>query len=227
MSKTHADIFSSGSRGADFMPNEEIKLRNVEHTLQVATELLLSNGIEGTTKEMIVKSSGLSRKSIDRYFLDKSDCVMNVAGWIGNNVWNEINERYSMVMLRNSNLTGADALLTYLADLKKIFAKDARLFVFYTDFKIYLSRNSEDYKFEYEKLLDTVGSRYVMKHIFMIGVEDGSLRSDINPDVEPEYFCKSCFSFFGSIALDYKYNSAKAKEEINDYVARMLELYCS
>jgi AcrR family transcriptional regulator len=68
------------------MANEQIKAQNIELVLNKTYHLFLKHGIERVTKEMIAHESGLSRRTIDRYFTDKTDCVLQVAEWVVRNI---------------------------------------------------------------------------------------------------------------------------------------------
>jgi hypothetical protein len=208
------------------MPNEEVKIQNVDRTLQVAAELYLEHGIEGTTKEMIVKASGLSRKSIDRYFSNKPACVMQVAHWVGCNVWGEVVRHYPKSMFTDGNHTGATILGMYLMDLKKTFMRDPRLFVFYSDFKIYFSRHSRHYQQDYHTMVDTIGCYRLTKQIYELGKEDGTLGHDKDPQEEAEYFCRSVFGFLTNMALAHEYRAEEAENQIDQYICRLMSFYC-
>jgi AcrR family transcriptional regulator len=207
------------------MPNEEIKIRNVEHALHQTTVLFMRHGIEGTTKEMIVRASGLSRKSVDRYFADKRDCALQVARWVGINIWTYINGHYPSVWFTNGEHLGIEILEMYLRDLKEIFMKEPELFVFYTEFKIFFSRNSDNYEKDYTKLLDTIGCRRLVEKIYRLGIRDRSIKKPIEPEEEAEYFCRAYFGFLSNMALTYKYQPEKTEREIDRYIDSIIYLY--
>jgi AcrR family transcriptional regulator len=208
------------------VPNEEVKIQNVDRTLQVASELFLEHGIEGTTKEMIVRASGLSRKSIDRYFSDKPACVLQVAHWVGCNIWGDIIRHYPKAMFTDGIHTGATILEMYLLDLKKTFMRDPRLFVFYSDFKIYFSRHSGHYQRDYHTMVDTIGCYRLALQIYELGKRDGSLGRDIDPQEEAAYFCQTVFGFFTNMALEHEYHAKEAESQIEQFVCRVLSVYC-
>jgi AcrR family transcriptional regulator len=208
------------------MPNEEVKIQNIDRTLQVASELYLEHGIEGTTKEMIVKASGLSRKSIDRYFSDKPSCVLQVAHWVGRNIWGEVIRHYPKAIFTDGSHTGEALLGMYLMDLKKTFMADPRLFVFYSDFKIYFSRHSRHYQQDYHTMVDTIGCYRLSKQIFELGKIDGTLGHEIAPADEAEYFCRSVFGFLTNMALSHEYRADEAEGQIDQYITRMMSVYC-
>lgn len=209
------------------MANEEIKIRNVEHAVHVMTDLFLENGIEGTTKEMISRKSDLSRKSIDRYFYGKKVCVLQAAEWLGENVWSSINQKYSKNFFENTNLTGVEILKMYLADLKQIFISKPRLFVFYSEFKLYYARrDAEKYEERYANMLDTIGCQCIAEKIFACGLSDGTLKKRMDAALQAKYFCKSCFGFLSAMATDYEHQPEETISQIDSFVQGAVDLYC-
>jgi AcrR family transcriptional regulator len=209
------------------MANEEQRAQNVEHVLKVAAELLMTYGIDATTKEMIARASGLSRKSIDRYFTDKTDCALRAARWVGGNVWEELNSHYPKGWFGDHHHRGADLLERYMLDLKRLLVTDTRLFVFYTDCKLYFSRHSEDYERDYGSLVDTVGCRYLAQRIYQLGQQDGSLPYHINPAREAAYFCRLYFSLLSSMAFIYPTRPHDAIDQIDRFIQCAMGLYRS
>jgi AcrR family transcriptional regulator len=209
------------------MANEEVKIRNVEHVLHVMTDLFLENGIDGTTKEMVSRESGLSRKSIDRYFYGKKACVLEAAEWLGQAVWNDFNDNYSERLFTDSKYTGAEILKMYLDDLKKIFISKPRVFVFYSEFKLYYARrDSDEYEKKHKHMLDTIGCCRIAEKIFAYGFNDGSLRQRMDAPLQAKYFCKSCFGFLSAMAIDYEYQPEETIFQIDQFIDGMIDLYC-
>jgi AcrR family transcriptional regulator len=209
------------------MANEEIKIRNVEHVLKITTELFLKNGIEGTTKEMISRKSGLSRKSIDRYFYGKKSCVLEAARWLGQKVWLDFNSKYNDNFFENTKCTGADILKMYLADLKQIFIDNSRLFVFYSEYKLFYARREvENYEKRYKYMLDTIGCRNIAEKIFAYGFNDGSLKRRMDISSQAKYFCKSCFGYLSAMSIDYEYQPEETISQVDRFIEGMIALYC-
>jgi AcrR family transcriptional regulator len=207
------------------MVNEARKLQNVELALSKATELALTLGIEDTTKEMVARECGLSRKSIDRYFADKPHCMLQVAHFIGNNVWNELNARYGNDVFSGGEFTGAELLERYMNDIKSVFIRRPNLFIFYMEFKIYLYHHSKDFKKDYSELVETIGCRRLAEGMFALGLVDGSLHIRTDVASEAEYFCRSFFSFLSNMAITYKDENESAIRQIDRYMNRVMKLY--
>jgi AcrR family transcriptional regulator len=208
------------------MPNEIIRIRNLEQALKATYQLFLSNGIDKTTKEMIAKESGLSRKSIDRYFSDKTDCVICVIKSMLADIRSAVNEKYPDEIFTNGKYTGAQLLKMYMNDIKKIFINEPRIFVLYTEFKIYIYRNCPDREQGYTLLWNLMGNRNLRQKIYRLGKSDGTLPQNIDLNVEEEYFCESFFGFLSNLALSFSEHSSKELEkQIDDRIANTLSLY--
>jgi AcrR family transcriptional regulator len=207
------------------MVNEARKLQNVELALSKATEFALTLGIEDTTKELVARESGLSRKSIDRYFADKPHCMLQVAHFIGNNVWTELNERYGNDVFSNGEFTGAELLERYMNDIKAVFVRRPSLFIFYMEFKIYLYRHSKDFKKDYTELVETIGCRRLTEGMFALGLVDGSIHIKTDVASEAEYFCRSFFSFLSNMAITYKDENENGIKQVDRYINRVMKLY--
>jgi AcrR family transcriptional regulator len=207
------------------MVNEGVKVQNIELALTKAAELVLGCGIEGTTKEMIARESGLSRKSIDRYFSDKPKCMLQVAKLIGKSVWQSINEQYLDMMTSKGKYTGASLLEMYMDAVKSVFMRRTSLFVFYMELMIYSYRHSDDFQRDYAELTDSIGCRRLVESIFLVGEQDGSLRKQADAKTQAEYFSRSYFSFLSNMAIDYKERTESALLQIDLYIGRAMNLY--
>lgn len=108
------------------MPKSNDKKQNIDSVLQTAYALFLQNGIENTTKEMLVRASGISRSSVDRYFKTKLDCVLQTAQWVRNNVTdkNISVQQY----LRDQTHTGFELLRIYLEIVRDIMFNNPDVF---------------------------------------------------------------------------------------------------
>lgn len=138
------------------MANEQLKLDNLECVYKNAYELFIENGIENTTKVMLVRRSGLSLATINGYFSKKVDCVLQTAIWASKNVREASilqHERLSV-----GNPTGYVRLENYLDALKALFFNNPKLFVFFAECRIFVFRNSADYKRDAGILRQSLGS---------------------------------------------------------------------
>jgi AcrR family transcriptional regulator len=208
------------------MANEALKLQNLDKAMNSAYHLFLENGISKTTKEMIARKSGLSRKSIDRYFSDKVDCVIHVAKWFLSHLREETSVAFPSSLFDEGGHTGAELLQMYMEYIKDVFTAEPRIFVLYTEYKTYIYRNCEDVHQGYTLLINWLGNHELRERIFDLGIKDGSLPPEINFSIEEEYFCESFFGFLSNLALSYNVHSSKEiNEQIDERIKNTIALY--
>jgi AcrR family transcriptional regulator len=209
----------------DNMPNEAIRIRNIEKALETTYELCLENGIENTTKEMVARKSGLSRKSIDRYFRNKLDCVVQVAESVLAGIRDEMRERYPDSLFTDNSYTGAELLKRYLVDVKALFLKDPRVFVLYSEFRVFVYHHGDYDTKEYVLLMDRLGNRNLRLKIYNLGVKDGSFPKDMDVEHEERILCDSYFGFLANLAMSYEIDPQAAVEEIDRRIEQTMMLY--
>jgi AcrR family transcriptional regulator len=208
------------------MANEEIKAQNLNHALESAYALCLENGIDKVTKEMIARKSGLSVKSISRYFTSKTDCVIRVAEWLMNSIRSDIGEHFPDSVFTSGKYTGAQLLRLYMIEVKKLFLKEPRIFVLYSEFKLYIYHNCESVEQGYTLLCNCAGNRRLRLRIYQLGKEDGSMPNDLDLEVEEEYFCESFFGFLSNLAISYELHSrAETVKQIDYRIDNTVALY--
>ncbi len=208
------------------MANEELKVMNLDKALVAAYNLFLQYGIDKVTKEMIAKESGLSRKSIDRYFPNKIDYVLATAEWVMRKVQIQTNASFPEKMLTSGEYTGLELLKKYMFHIKDLFLGEPRLFALYSEFKIFIYRNCDDYEQHYSLFLNNSGNHRLRHRIYVIGREDGSMASNLDMRVEEEYFSESYFGFLCNLALSYTQHSAdEMVRQIDRRISNTIAMY--
>jgi AcrR family transcriptional regulator len=199
------------------MANEILRIQNINRVLQVASKLFLDYGIENVTKEMIADASGLSRKSIDRYFANKTDIVIRVTEWILSNIRDGWEAKYPPGLFTDGEHTGADIMRMYMADLKKLFFNDPRLFVLYSEFRAYIYRNCEDFDQSYGEFWNMMGGHRLRGKIYALAHKDGTIPHYGDFRTEEAYFCNSFLGFFSNLAVSFNQHS---RDEIERQIDR-------
>jgi AcrR family transcriptional regulator len=207
-------------KGVNAVPNEEIREQNFNHVMKTTYNLYLNYGISNVTKQMIAKESGLSTKTISRYFIGKTDCTIRVAEWVLQQIRLEIGKDFPESYFTDGKHTGAQLFEQYMFALKDLFFSEPRTFVLYSEFKLYIYHNCDDYEQNYTLLCNCMGSRHLRRQIYMLGKTDGTLPSDINVTAEEEYFCESFFGFLANLALSY---GAHSKEEMANQIDQRIK----
>jgi AcrR family transcriptional regulator len=205
------------------MANEEIRQANIELVLQTAITLFIENGIENTTREMIARASGLSRRSTERYFPTKTECVVQAAEWLGRGLYGKSETRK---MLKDSSYLGSELLRAYLEEVRDILLHEKRLFACYAEFKAHLYRNSEHRDVDYKRFTDAVGCRKILTAIFERGQQDDSIKSHNDPETNARYLVNSIMSYFSNVVLLYDTQPELMQQYINTYIVDTWTQYC-
>jgi AcrR family transcriptional regulator len=207
------------------MANEELKMQNIELSLKTAAGLYMKYGPNNTTKSLIAKESGLSRRTIERYFKSEMDCVMQTTNWISKNMHSHM-FAYSDEIFDNGERTAADILELYLRETKKLFDAEPRMFILYTEVKTYIYRNSDNTDRDFETFSDLLGVRSLVRRIFKKGSEDGSLLIKTDYLTASESFYTTMIYYYADVTLKYKNEPQKASVAIDEYIENMLWIYC-
>jgi AcrR family transcriptional regulator len=203
------------------MANEEIRQANIETVLQTTIKLFIENGIQNTTREMIARASGVSRRSTERYFPAKSDCVVQAAEWFGRYLYNKFQ---SAKMLDDGKYTAAEILESYLGELKKLLFEEPRVYVCYAEFKAYLYRNSENRAADYRKFMDAVGCRQILQRIFELAETDGTLVWQHEPKAHARYLTNTIMGYFSNVVLLYDTRPELMEQYVDTYISDTLNL---
>jgi AcrR family transcriptional regulator len=202
------------------MANEELKAQNLNTALETTYRLFLEYGIDKVTKEMIARSSGLSVKTIGRYFSNRTECVIRVMEWVMQSGRLYVGELFPERVFKDGKHTGAQLLRQYMEEMKRLFFEEHRVFALSAEFRIYVHRNCEDYEQGYTMLWNWMGNRRLRQRIYKLGVEDGSFPKNLDLLIEEEYFCESFFGFLSSLSMSYEYHS---REEIERQLDQRIE----
>jgi AcrR family transcriptional regulator len=205
------------------MPNEEIRIANIETVLRVSVGLFIENGIQNTTREMISRASGLSRRSTERYFPTMTDCVVQAAVLIGMETYKQFGAKR---MLGTPGYQASDIFKIFLDELKQIVFDEPRILVCLSEFKTYLYRNSEDRVADYKKFADAMGCRRIFKKIFELGAEDGTVKKITRPEIDAGYLTDELTSYFTTAVLLYDTQTQVLRRRIEDYIADTWNNYC-
>jgi AcrR family transcriptional regulator len=207
------------------MANEDVKMRNIEISLRAAAELFIKYGPSNTTKEMIAKQSGLSRRSIERYFKSSMDCVLQTSVWLSERSHFDMSA-YSDEIFADGKYTAYEILEIYLNEVKKTFQKEPRMPICYVEIKTYIFRNSDDCVRDYEKFTEDLGVRSLVRRIFKLGEQDGSIDFKSDYITTTEYFYEMLMLYLSNMSMIYEKNPEKALENIDEYIKNTLQRYC-
>jgi AcrR family transcriptional regulator len=204
------------------LANEAIRVANIETVLAAAAKLFIENGIENTTREMIARSSGVSRRSTERYFPTKTECVVRTVEWFGK----KLNSEFETNNMFDGGHKASEILMVFFQEMKKILHQDTRIYAVYAEFKAYLYRNSDDRENDYRRFMDAIGARHELEKIFKLGEVDGTVKSHYSPENSAKYLIHTIMAFFSNAVLLYDSKPEVMEYYIDEFVNETWKLYC-
>ena len=214
------------------MPTAEDRERNMENAIQAAINCFETVGISNCTREMIAEKSGLSTRSLQRYFGTLNNLIKEATKRYSQN----FNERYEE-MFHSYSVEGRDGL-TQLE-----FALRMHVYLFQPNMpSVIVMQEIDNYWTRLDEVPYELLSPYIetkrhgqkrMKYSFVYGlleegIEDGSIRADLDLNLTYLWISSSFTGMLYRIGREPElYNNNEdnisAKEIINGYVAAVLD----
>ncbi len=160
------------------MSLQEVREQNKQKVIENALKMFLNNGIENTKVVDIAMASGLTERSVFRYFDTKAGLVLAAAMHFFNHevdilhsFWNEIDK---------SGENGHEKVYQVLLAYAMLFFNEKKSLVFVQEAEIYLYRSN---------MLDTIRPRPIKSYkskegplsiAICEGIEDGSIKESRN-----------------------------------------------
>ncbi len=207
------------------MKNEEIRLENKKKTIDAALRCFMKYGIENVSQNLLSKETGLSLRSINRFFAGKDDLIIHAIDQLAQEM--SANCALAQEYIQKKNKTGIEMLEAYLLGLRTYFLREPLRFAFKREVDVYLYRNSTNRGDIYHKLALNTCPRPILYKIIDAGKKDGSivLMSDI--DTEVNYLSSTYFNFLADIAVKKVYCNEPddAQRQIDDFIKKALKMY--
>lgn len=156
------------------MPNEELRERNRKEVLRQAIACFMEHGIEASTLSNIAARSGVTKRSILRYYKTKDQLIEQVIGELLDTTYASLHAYLNSDEYRAAN--GMTQLMNVF-DMRAQFTKEnPHIILCLTELEVYFTkrmRNLEVYRHYYASFgfLATVVENAISK-----GLEDGSIR---------------------------------------------------
>ncbi len=154
------------------------KDKRITDVINKASDLFIEKSIDEVTIVDIANSLNIGEASIYRYFGKKENLVYKVAICL----WNEIKDKYFDYQLIYERSSGLEQVKQFFNCFIDIYTNNQSFFTFINDFDNYIiDKNiSMDDINEYEKELLSI--KEIFDKIWKIGIDDRSIRLDINRD---------------------------------------------
>lgn len=172
------------------MPNEELREKNRKEVLSQAIACFIEKGIEASTLNMIASRSGVTTRSILRYFHSKENLVGIVIAEILSSMYAPMKELFDSE--EYINLTGMEQLMS-MFDLRARYARENTYRILcLTELEIYFTKRMQDAKLyrQYYDCLHFLSAS--IEAAVRKGIEDGTVKKDIDIKMASDFMAIAC-----------------------------------
>lgn len=207
------------------MKSEEIRLLNKEKTIDAALRCFMRYGIENVSQNMLSRETGLSLRSINRFFAGKDDLIIHAIERLAQEMSAECAS--AQAYLQKQNKPAIELLEGYLDGIRAYFLKEPLKFGFKREVDVYLYRNSTSRNDTYQRLARATCPRPILRMIMEAGLTDGSIALMSDLDTEVNFLSSTFFNFLADLAVKKVYSSEPdtAERLIDDFIKKALKLY--
>lgn len=164
------------------MANEEIREENIKKVLKCAIECFKVHGLELTTVTMVAKRAGLTTRSLQRYFGNKNNLVMQAMALLLNQSYIEIKNCFENESFLT--MTGFEQIIEILKIRADHVKKHYEITINITELEVYFSKNNLSLGIFKKHMGDGTGYVEVASAAAIeTALQDGSIRKDIDKDI--------------------------------------------
>ena len=199
------------------MPHEEQREKNIRLVTEKALDCFLENGIEKTKISDIAQLSGLTERSVFRYFESKADLVLAASLLY----WNRVLERIDRMSHENSDgsTTGLENTEKILICYSKLYRLDPKGMRFTLDAELTLHSAGRLHEIRNQPPEPYETSNGPMAKAIRKGLADGS----ISPEVDVKEIYYNSYDAILGIMQRLSIGGTPSAREL-DYDSRMLHL---
>ncbi len=207
------------------MKNEEIRLENKKKTIDAALRCYMTYGVENVSQNMLARETGLSLRSLNRFFAGKDDLIIHAVEKLAEEMSAECEK--AQVYIRERNKPGIELLEAYLLSLRASFMEEPLKFGFKREVDVYLYRNSAERGDTYHRLARATCPRPILRKILLAGQADGSIALTSDIDTEVNYLSSTYFNFLADLTVKkvYSIEPELAEKQIDDFIQKALRMY--
>ena len=171
---TRCDNQCSGKEGNEMMISAEEKEKRREEMLAAAFRLFSEQSIDSVQMEDIAKETGYTRRSLNRYFCDKDNLVVEVSAWAMES-FTKVNRKRSP----EKTGTAAETYAFFLDSFLRMYREHSDILRLNQHFNIYVKARGIDAEqlMPYSGMIDAIKERF--HAVYLRGEQDGTLRTDI------------------------------------------------
>lgn len=205
------------------MPNEEMRQKNIACALETAYSCFLENGIQSVTRFQISKKCGVSISSLNRYWKNTTECVLQTAEWFCLHTKSLLEEHCSVGAWNEKS--GIEQLQNYMEWCRDLYHREPRLFALFVEFRVYLYRSTDISDEKRDRFAQMLSIDPIIMRIYERGIGDGSIRQLCGGDLEPIFLIKSFYCYLSNLSLRPKHNLDEEIPEIDRYIESVVLLF--
>lgn len=160
------------------MSLDELRERNKQKVTETALECFVNKGIFNTKISEIAEASGLTDRSIYRYFENKVDLVLQAALLFWDSNVKKAEQVYNNSMV--NELRGTEQIREVLLSYAQLYFTDRKRLIFIHEAEIFLYHERKGSHLSSRPPLPYSSFSAPLSKAIKRGLEDGSIRKDIN-----------------------------------------------
>lgn len=174
------------------MNKEKQREENRQKVIQASLKCFKEKSIEKTALKEIAEEANLSLRSLHRYFIDKNDLIIQ-------SISEYMKPSYESLLLyiQSSdfqNLSGLEQCAAYFRKIFMVLNDDPNLVILGTEYQLYLWHTRSPLE------STTAAIKKLLTQILTKGINDGTIRPDINVDLILETMIRKFKGFIQSVA---------------------------
>lgn len=162
------------------MPTEQDRENNMQHARRMAYDCMLKYGVNSVSYELLAENSGLGIRTLRRYFRNKVELVCDVMRTVGREQYHAVCEE--MMAAIPADASGLEQLRKLYYIMFSFCGTDCSPWLMLSELELFAYENHLSSEILDQYLDEVNNSMKYGKAIILKGIEDGSIRSDIDPD---------------------------------------------
>ena len=170
------------------LSHAENRKANIIMVLELAIAFFKKKGVENTTAEDLSISSGLTQRSLFRYFGTMDQLVVHATAFFWSDVIRVTNLLYDDII--KNDKSGYEQLSEILSSMEDLYVQSKDSFMMLQEMEAFLYKKKLSFSDIYGSHVNTNGYESPIACVLRKGIEDGSLRPNL--DVEETHLMIYC-----------------------------------
>ncbi len=166
--------------GVYLLSHAENRKANIKMILELAIAFFKKKGVENTTAEDLSIASGLTQRSLFRYFGTMDQLVVHATAFFWSEIIRITNLLYGDII--ESDKSGYEQLAEILSSMEDLFVQSKDSFMMLQEMEAFLYKKKLSFSDIYVNYVDKGEYESPIAKALRKGIEDGSLRPNLNVD---------------------------------------------